>query len=130
MSCYLIRRFLCKYPATLNVNLYKTHFSYIIHDLSVYTHSYNCKKCGKLWHRFWGLDRHEKTCKNWVLMLQKNFVFIRFGQLLTLSVILLIPICRQIVQRSTGWLGTRSLALVYVPMPSDLVYRIVLYKRG
>ena len=41
LSCHLIRRSLCKYPDTLNLNLYKTHFSYI-HHLTMYTYSYNC----------------------------------------------------------------------------------------
>ena len=60
--CHLISRSLCRYPDAFNLNLYKTHFSYI-HNLSIYTRSYKCKKCDKLWHRFCGLDIHEKTCE-------------------------------------------------------------------
>ena len=36
LSCHSICRSLCKYPDTLYLNLYETHFSYI-HDLSMYT---------------------------------------------------------------------------------------------
>ena len=43
LSCHLIRRSMCKYPDTLNLNLYKTHFSYI-HDITMYTRSFKCKK--------------------------------------------------------------------------------------
>ena len=62
MSCHLIRRPLCKYPDTLNLYLYKTHFSYI-HNINIYTHSFKCTICGKLWHRSSLLTRHEKTCE-------------------------------------------------------------------
>ena len=41
----LIRRSLCHYPETLNVNMYETHFSYI-QDERMYCHSYRCRKCG------------------------------------------------------------------------------------
>ena len=60
LSCHLIRRSLCKYPDTLNLNLYKTNFSYI-HNISMYSHSYKCKKCGKLWNRSSRLTRHEQA---------------------------------------------------------------------
>ena len=41
----LVRRSLCHYPETLNVNLHETHFSYI-RDERMYCHSYRCRKCG------------------------------------------------------------------------------------
>ena len=50
-------------------------------------------------------------------MLQKNYVFIGFGQRLILNVILIIPICLRIVQKSTGWLGTKSSVLVCSNVP-------------
>ena len=62
LSCHLIRRSMCKYPDTLHLNLYKTHFSYI-HDLTMYTRSFKCKKCGKLFRRSFNLNRHEQTCE-------------------------------------------------------------------
>ena len=62
LSCHLIRRSMCKYPDTLNLNLYKTNFSYI-HDLTMYTRSFKCKKCGKLFRRSFNLNRHEQTCE-------------------------------------------------------------------
>ena len=34
LSCHLIRRSMCKYPDTLNLNLYKTHFSYNLYTIS------------------------------------------------------------------------------------------------
>ena len=62
LLCHLVRRSFCKYPDTLHLNLYKTHFSYI-HNINIYTHSFKCKKCGKLWHRSSSLNKHEKTCE-------------------------------------------------------------------
>ena len=62
LSCHLIRRSMCKNPDTLNLNLYKTNFSYIP-DLTMYTRSFKCKKCGKLFHRSFNLNRHEQTCE-------------------------------------------------------------------
>ena len=62
-------------------------------------------------------------------MFQKNYDLIRFGQRLILSVMLIIPICLRIVQKSTGWLGTKSSVLVCVQMYLDFVYRL-LYKQG
>ena len=127
-----------KYPDTLNLNLYKTHFSYI-HHLTMYTRSFKCKKCGKLFHRSFNLNRHEQTCevevkrvfpggvlhvgqtvfqkmREFGIHVSEELRFIRFGQRLILNVILIIPICLRIVQKSTGWLSTKSSVLVYVQM--------------
>ena len=58
----LVRRSLCHYPETLNVNLHETHFSYIL-DERMYCHSYRCRKCGdSLWKDAYKLHRHERTC--------------------------------------------------------------------
>ena len=58
----LVRRSLCHYSETLNVNLHETHFSYI-QDERMYCHSYRCRKCGdSLWKDAYKLHRHERTC--------------------------------------------------------------------
>ena len=58
----LVRRLLCRFPETLNVNLHETHFSYI-QDERMYCHSYRCRKCGdSLWKDAHKLHRHERTC--------------------------------------------------------------------
>ena len=58
----LVRRSLCHYPETFNVNLHETHFSYI-QDERMYCHSYRCRKCGdSLWKDAHTLHRHERTC--------------------------------------------------------------------
>ena len=50
-----------QYEETMNLNLFKTHFSYI-QDMDQYYQSYACSKCGKLWHTVKKLHRHERTC--------------------------------------------------------------------
>ena len=58
----LVRRSLCHYDNTLNVNLHETHFSYI-QDERMYCHSYRCRKCGDcLWKDAYTLHKHERTC--------------------------------------------------------------------
>ena len=50
------------YPDTLHLNLHETHFSYI-QDVSMYCHSYRCRKCGdSLWKYAYTLRRHERSC--------------------------------------------------------------------
>ncbi len=50
------------FDRTVNLNLYESHFSYI-QDLSMYSKSYGCRKCGKLFHTLCKLTRHEKGCE-------------------------------------------------------------------
>ena len=61
ISATLIRRSHRKYPSTLYLNLYEKHFSYI-KDLSRYSKSFCCSRCGKYWKHMWRCFRHEKTC--------------------------------------------------------------------
>ncbi|RLJ22871.1 hypothetical protein DJ031_00075, partial [bacterium endosymbiont of Escarpia laminata] len=62
----LVRRSLYRYPTTMNVNLYDTHYSYIP-AVSRYTRSYLCSKCGdSLWRTASKLRRHEATCEGGV----------------------------------------------------------------
>ncbi len=58
----IVQRSHRQYENTMNVNLYKGHFSYI-RDMDQYCHSYACSKCGKLWHKVKSLHRHERTCE-------------------------------------------------------------------
>ena len=45
----LVRRSTARYPDTMYVNIFETHFSYI-KDIRMYCHSYRCRKCGDaLW---------------------------------------------------------------------------------
>ena len=45
----LVRRSLCQFTDTMNLNLYEIHFSYI-RDINMYCHSYRCSRCGEsLW---------------------------------------------------------------------------------
>ena len=61
ISATLIRRSHRKYPSTLYLNLYEKHFSYI-KDLSRYSKSFCCSRCGKYWKRASNLRQHEQTC--------------------------------------------------------------------
>ena len=45
----------------LNLNLYNNHFSYI-KNLEVYSQSYRCMKCDKIWKLSGNFHRHVKTC--------------------------------------------------------------------
>ena len=63
----LVRRSLEKHESTLYLNLYnqgneKLHFSYIT-DIEMYTKSYVCGKCYKLWTTAKQLHRHEAGCE-------------------------------------------------------------------
>ena len=49
------------YETTCNVNLFEEHFSYII-DLELYSKSYRCGTCDKLWKSGWSYERHQATC--------------------------------------------------------------------
>ena len=59
----VVRRSLCRYPESLNVNLHENHFSYI-KDICMYCQSYRCSKCDSLWKSHTRLLRHERTCES------------------------------------------------------------------
>ena len=47
---------------SIYLNLYGSHFSYI-NNLKMYSKTYCCSKCDKLWKTAWAFNRHEKTCE-------------------------------------------------------------------
>ncbi len=49
----------CDQP--LNLNLYMEHFSFV-KDLDIYSQSYRCSKCDKLWTSSGNFHRHYRTC--------------------------------------------------------------------
>ena len=66
MSCgvqvaTLIRRSDTQYAESLYLNVHDAHFS-CIHKLHLYTRSYSCGTCGKMWNCVWDMNRHHKTC--------------------------------------------------------------------
>ena len=58
----LIQRSHRTYTNSMYLNLYESHFSYI-KNLNMYSKSYCCSKCDKLWKTARALNRHEKTCE-------------------------------------------------------------------
>lgn len=46
----------------LNINLYEDHFSFI-KDLTLYSSSYRCKKCDKIWTKSGHFHRHIRICE-------------------------------------------------------------------
>ncbi len=58
----LIQRSHRTYDNSMYLNLYGNHFSYI-KNLRMYSKSYCCCKCDKLWKSAWALNRHERTCE-------------------------------------------------------------------
>ena len=71
----LVRRSTDKYPDTMYINLYETHYSYI-HDIGMYCHSYRCRKCGNsLWKTQQHLLRHERTCEAGINRMYKGGVY-------------------------------------------------------
>ena len=71
----LVRRSTDKYPDTMYMNLYETHYSYI-HDIGMYCHSYRCRKCGNsLWKTQQHLLRRERTCEAGVNRMYKGGVY-------------------------------------------------------
>ena len=66
IAARLIYRSICHYKDTMYLNLYENHFSYIC-DMTKYTHSYQCSRCGKYWKTGFQLNRHEKTCEGTVV---------------------------------------------------------------
>ena len=71
----LVRRSLCQFEATMYLNLYETHFSYI-KDIQMYCHSWRCSNCEQaLWKSEWALHRHERTCEASVNRIYKGGVY-------------------------------------------------------
>ena len=58
----LLRRSLNRYETTMYLNLYGQHFSFIS-NIEIYTKSYICDKCRKLWKTGKQLNRHVSSCK-------------------------------------------------------------------
>ena len=58
----LIQRSHRAYANSMYLNLYGSHFSYI-KNLGMYSKSYCCSKCDKMWKNARALNRHEKTCE-------------------------------------------------------------------
>ena len=71
----LVRRSTARYPDTMYVNIFETHFSYI-KDIRMYCHSWRCRNCGEsLWKSSWELHRHESTCDAGVNRVYKGGVY-------------------------------------------------------
>ncbi|CAB3993894.1 Zinc finger and SCAN domain-containing 22, partial [Paramuricea clavata] len=58
----LIQRSHRAYTNSMYLNLYGSHFSYI-KNLGMYSKSYCCSKCDKMWKTARALNRHERTCE-------------------------------------------------------------------
>ncbi|CAB3985404.1 Zinc finger and SCAN domain-containing 22 [Paramuricea clavata] len=58
----LIQRSHRRYTNSMYLNLYGSHFSYI-KNLAMYSKSYCCCKCDKMWKTARALNRHERTCE-------------------------------------------------------------------
>ena len=61
IAATLVRRLHRYYESTLYLNLYEKHFSYI-KDITRYSKSFQCSRCGKYWKDMWKCQSHEKTC--------------------------------------------------------------------
>ncbi|CAB4018814.1 Zinc finger and SCAN domain-containing 22 [Paramuricea clavata] len=57
----LIQRSHRRYANSMYLNLYGSHFSYI-KNLAMYSKSYCCCKCDKMWKTAKALNKHERTC--------------------------------------------------------------------
>ena len=57
----MIRRSDTRYADSMYLNVYEEHFSYI-HKLELYSKSFKCSTCGKLWKRTSDVNRHQATC--------------------------------------------------------------------
>ncbi|CAB4045727.1 Hypothetical predicted protein, partial [Paramuricea clavata] len=51
-----------RYTNSMYLNLYGSHFSYI-KNLAMYSESYCCSKCDKMWKTAKALNKHERTCE-------------------------------------------------------------------
>ena len=58
---HLVQRSQMKYKSTMYLNLFDRHFSYI-KDMKLYSNSYQCRTCDKIWPTAYLLQRHEQTC--------------------------------------------------------------------
>lgn len=61
VEAQLVRRTIHKNNTTINVNLYKDHFSYI-KDINQFSKNFPCPKCKRLFTRLFFLQRHINTC--------------------------------------------------------------------
>ena len=58
----LIQRSHHAYANSMYLNLYGSHFSYV-KNLAMYSKSYCCSKCDKMWKTAKALNKHERTCE-------------------------------------------------------------------
>jgi hypothetical protein len=58
----LVQRSHRSYANFMYLNLYGSHFSYF-KNLAMYSKSYCCSKCDKMWKTAKALNKHEKTCE-------------------------------------------------------------------
>jgi hypothetical protein len=58
----LVQRSHRSYANSMYLNLYGSHFSYI-KNLAMYSKSYCCCKCDKMWKTAKALNQHERTCE-------------------------------------------------------------------
>ena len=71
----LVWRSTDKFPDTMYVNIFETHFSYI-KDIHMYSRSWRCRNCEQaLWKSSWELYRHERTCEAGVNRIYKGGVY-------------------------------------------------------
>jgi hypothetical protein len=73
-DCEMIRRSLLIHQDTMNLNLYKNHLGYI-KDMHLYSNSYMCTSCQKMWKSAWTLKRHMQTCNEKVKTIYKGGVY-------------------------------------------------------
>ena len=57
----IVQRTHRRYTDTMNLNLFEDHFS-LITSLDLFSKSFSCRHCGKVWKQLWLLKRHEKSC--------------------------------------------------------------------
>ena len=69
----IFRSTLCT-GTVLNLNLWDEHFSFI-KDLEIYSQSFRCKKCDKMWKKSGNFHRHIKTCEVGVKEYYKSGTF-------------------------------------------------------
>ena len=71
-DCKLIRRSLGSYD-DMNINQHQHHVGYIT-DLKLYSKSYMCSTCKKMWRPSWSMKRYAQTCKEKVRYIYKGGV--------------------------------------------------------
>ena len=70
ITAQIIQQSCRRYEDTMNLNLYKNHFS-LVTNLDRYCQTSECRVCGKLWKTVWQMSYHERTCNQ---VTKKKFV--------------------------------------------------------